>query len=115
MLTQTIDLFGILRGRRSRWTTQSRASDGIAFADALRRYRWHVAAGAALLLLTPLKPVAAAWLAPVTLGLIVAPWLAMWTARVGLGARARRAGLFRVPPAPIEPHLREAVVLQPAC
>jgi membrane glycosyltransferase len=108
MLTQTIDLFGILRGKRSRWTAQSRVSDGIAFSDALRRHRWHATTGAALLLLMPFAPITAAWLSPVTVGLIAAPWLAMWTARASLGARARAKGLFLVPRAPSEPHLCDA-------
>ncbi|WP_156679021.1 glucans biosynthesis glucosyltransferase MdoH [Sphingomonas profundi] len=109
MLTQTMDVIGILRGRRSRWVAQSRESDGIALEDALRRYRWHVAAGVLGLLLVPAAPIAAAWLAPVTLGLLASPWLAMWTARRDLGTRARAAGLFCVPPAPTEPYLRDAV------
>ncbi len=108
MLTQTIDLTDIVRGKRSRWVTQARESDGIALHDALRRYRWHVAAGAGLILLTPLAPIAAAWLSPVTLGLLASPWLAMWTARASLGDRARARGYFTVPPAPTERWLREA-------
>ena len=108
MLTQTIDVIGIMQGKRSRWVAQSRESDGIALEDALRRYRWHVAAAVALILTAPLAPITAAWLAPVTLGLLVSPWLAMLTARRDLGARAHAAGLFCVPKAPTEPHLREA-------
>ncbi|TVV75292.1 glucans biosynthesis glucosyltransferase MdoH [Sphingomonas solaris] len=108
MLTQTIDLVGIVRGKRSRWSTQSRESDGISFEDALRRYRWHVVAGLLSLTIAPVAPIAAAWLAPVTLGLLAAPWLAMWTARNSLGTRARDLGLFGVPPAPTEPDLRPA-------
>ncbi len=105
MLTQTMDLFGIVRGQRSRWVAQSRDRDGISLEDALRRYRWHVVSAVLLLLLTPLAPVTAAWLAPVTLGLLVSPWLAMWTARNDLGAKARDAGIFHVPPAPVEKYL----------
>jgi membrane glycosyltransferase len=108
MITQTIDLFDILRGRRSRWATQARERDGIALAEALGRYRWHLGAAAVLLLLAPFAPVAAAWLSPVTLGLLAAPWLASWTARTSVGEKARRLGYFRVPPAPTEPHLRKA-------
>ncbi len=108
MMTQTIDVIGILRGRRSRWVAQDRDRDGISLEDALRRYRWHVVAGVLGLLVTPAAPIAAAWLLPVTLGLLVSPWLAMWTARRSLGARAQAAGLFCVPSAPNEPYLREA-------
>lgn len=108
MLTQTIDLAYIVRGKRSRWATQARERDGISLEEALQRYRWHVAAALALVLVTPFAPVAAAWLAPVTLGLLASPWLAMWTARASLGAAARRRGFFAVPPAPAERWLREA-------
>ena len=109
MLTQTIDVIGILRGRRARWVPQSRGSEGITPEDALRRYRWHVALGAIFLCITPFAPVMAAWLSPVTLGLVASPWLAMWTARPSLGAQAQAKGYFCVPRAPAEPFLREAV------
>lgn len=108
MLTQTIDLTYIVRGKRSRWVAQARERDGISFEESLGRYRWHVAAAGVLALVTPFAPVAAAWLSPVTLGLFAAPWLAMWTARTSLGERARREGIFAVPPAPAEPWLRDA-------
>ncbi|MET0269170.1 MAG: glucans biosynthesis glucosyltransferase MdoH [Sphingomonas sp.] len=108
MLTQTIDLTYIVRGKRSRWVAQARERDGISLEEAMQRYRWHVVAAGGLLLVTPFAPMAAAWLSPVTLGLLASPWLAMWTARASLGARARRRGYFAVPPAPTERWLREA-------
>lgn len=91
-LTTAIDVVGILRGRRAGWDPQNRRSDGLAMADILPRYRWHVATGVVLLALSPLIPVAALWLSPVTLGLLVSPWLVQWTARQASGPNAFRRG-----------------------
>ncbi len=100
-LTQSIDLLGILSGRKPEWNPQNRRSDGLAMADILPRYRAHVAAGVVLLALSPLMPAAALWLSPITLGWLCAPWLVQWTASGTAGARAAGSGLFawRAPPA----------------
>lgn len=93
-LTQSIDLFGILSGRKPEWNPQNRRSDGLALADILPRYRWHLGAGVVVLALSPLMPAAALWLSPITLGWLCAPWLVQWTASGEAGARAARRGLF---------------------
>jgi membrane glycosyltransferase len=38
-----------------------------------------------------------AWLSPVTLGLLLAPWLAMQTAKVRPGERLAKRNVFAVP------------------
>lgn len=93
-LTQTIDLIGIARQRKAEWHPQNRRSDGLAMATILPRYRWHVMAGAALLVLSPFMPLAAVWLAPVTLGWLVAPLIVQWTASEGWGRWAARHDIF---------------------
>ncbi len=113
-LTQTIDLVNILRGRPSGWAPQNRSRDGLAWADAFPRYRWHMALGFVFLLLSPLAPMTALWLTPVTLGLLLAPWLAIWTAGIARGEAMARAGYFQVPGAPIvADRTRADIVTQP--
>lgn len=96
-LTQTIDLINILSGRSSGWHPQNRSSEGLALRDVLRRYRWHLALGVVFLGLAPLAPVQVLWMLPVTLGLLAAPWLTIWTSRADLGDRMMESGLFQVP------------------
>ncbi|MFN3676485.1 MAG: glucans biosynthesis glucosyltransferase MdoH [Sphingomonas pseudosanguinis] len=96
-LTQTIDLINIVRGKPSGWSPQSRVRDGLAAADAMPRYYWHLGVGAALVVVSFLNPMLGAWLSPVTLGLLLAPWLAMETAKVRPGERLAKKGVFAVP------------------
>ena len=96
-LTQTIDLINIVRGKPSGWSPQSRVRNGLAAADAMPRYYWHLGVGAALVVVSFLNPMLGAWLSPVTLGLLLAPWLAMETAKVRPGERLAKKGVFAVP------------------
>ncbi|WP_343526619.1 glucans biosynthesis glucosyltransferase MdoH [Sphingomonas sp.] len=96
-LTQTIDLINIVRGKPSGWSPQSRVRDGLAAADVMPRYRWHLGVGVVLLAVSFLNPMLGAWLSPVTLGLLLAPLLAMETAKVQPGERLARKGVFAVP------------------
>ena len=96
-LTQTIDLINIVRGKPSGWNPQSRVRDGLAAADAMPRYRWHLGIGVVLVFVSFLNPMLGAWLSPVTLGLLLAPWLAMETAKVRPGERLAKKGVFAVP------------------
>ena len=98
MLTQTIALVNIFRGRRSGWQPQSRERDELAMADVLPGYRWHLALGVVLLVLTPFAVSTAVMLTPITLGLIAAPWLAQWTASAKRGGALAARGYFTVPP-----------------
>src|SRR3546814_4352327 len=45
MLTQTMAIIDIIRGRPSGWSTQRREADGTTIRDAVFAYRWHVAMG----------------------------------------------------------------------
>ncbi len=55
-LTQTIDLINIVRGKPSGWNPQSRVRDGLAAADAMPRYRWHLGIGVVLVFVSFLNP-----------------------------------------------------------
>jgi membrane glycosyltransferase len=97
MLTQTMAIIDIVRGRPSGWSAQCRQADGIAFAQAWPRYRWHVAVGALFWIAILAGIDGALWTLPVALGLVLAPWTAMISARVDLGDRLARRGLFLSP------------------
>lgn len=97
MLTQTMALIDIVRGRASGWAPQSRESSGIALADALRHYRPHMIAGVGLLALSALLDAELWWIAPVVAGLLAAPFVAAITSRRDLGDKAAAIGLFQVP------------------
>jgi membrane glycosyltransferase len=96
-LTQTIDLAGILVGRKSGWAPQNRDAHGLSLRDVMPRYQWHVGVGVAMLFVTPFAPITAAWLAPVTLGLLLSPFLAMLTASEKAGRWALSHGMFMEP------------------
>lgn len=97
MLTQTMALIDIVRGRASGWAPQSRESNGIALGDAIRHYRPHLIAGVAFILLTLLLDAEMWWIAPVVVGLLSAPFVAAFTSRRDMGERASELGLFQVP------------------
>ncbi|MFZ2995887.1 glucans biosynthesis glucosyltransferase MdoH [Sphingobium sp.] len=95
MLTQTINLFGILMGRKSSWNGQTRDRDGMGAGDAIWLFKWHILLGIGLTLMA-VKAGGLAWMIPVVSGLLLAPALAALTARKDLGRRAEESGLFQV-------------------
>jgi membrane glycosyltransferase len=95
MLTQTINLFGILMGRKSSWNGQTRDRDGMAITSAIWLFKWHLLLGAGLTLLA-IRAGALGWTLPVVVGLFAAPILAAITARKDLGRKAEESGLFQV-------------------
>ena len=96
MLTQTINLFGILMGRKSSWSGQIRDRDGMAFASAVWLFKWHIMLGGALTALAIQAGTPVGWMIPVVAGLVLSPFLAAFTARKDLGHRAEESGLFQV-------------------
>ena len=95
MLTQTINLAGILMGRKSSWNGQTRDRDGMAMTNAIWLFKWHILLGAGLTALA-VKAGGLGWAMPVVAGLFLSPLLAAVTARKDLGQRAERSGLFEV-------------------
>ena len=96
MLTQTINLFSILMGRKASWNGQTRDRDGMAMGSAIWLFKWHILLGAALLALGARAGSGFWWVMPVAAGLLLAPVLAALTARKDLGRRADEHGLFQV-------------------
>jgi membrane glycosyltransferase len=97
MLTQSLAVVDILRGRPSGWAVQNRVSDGIAISDAARHYRWHLIAGGVMALAAVLGMQAAIWMAPIFAGLLVSPLMVAWTSRASLGRATAARGLFLIP------------------
>lgn len=95
MLTQTINLFGILMGRKSSWNGQTRDRDGMAIGGAIWLFKWHILLGSGLTWLA-IEAGAVGWASPVVAGLFAAPLLAAITARKDLGRQAQEIGLFQV-------------------
>lgn len=96
MMTQTINLFGILLGRKASWNGQTRDRDGMAIISAIWLFKWHLLLGLALTLLA-VRAGALGWTMPVIVGLFASPVLAALTARKDLGNIADQMGLFQVP------------------
>ncbi len=96
MLTQTINLFGILLGRKSSWNGQTRDRDGLGLGSAIWLFKWHILLGVGMTLLALQAGGALLWMLPVLAGLFLAPLLAAVTARKDLGRRAQESGLFQV-------------------
>jgi membrane glycosyltransferase len=96
MLTQTINLFSILMGRKSSWNGQTRDRDGMALHSAIWLFKWHILLGVGLTLVAIQANSALGWMIPVVAGLIAAPLLAAITARKDLGKAGERIGLFQV-------------------
>jgi membrane glycosyltransferase len=97
MVTQTVAIVDILRGRPSGWAPQRREADGLSAADAFQHYRLHMALGALAAVAILAGVNGAAWTAPVAIGLLVAPATAMLTSRADVGLWLQRKGLFLTP------------------
>lgn len=97
MLTQTINLFGILAGIKSAWNGQTRDRDGMSAGQALWTFKYHIALGVGFVALAVYGGLALGWLMPVVAGLVLSPAFAALTARKDLGSYAASRGLFQVP------------------
>ena len=99
MLTQTMNLAGILVGRKSAWNGQSRDRDGLPFWSTFWAFRYHLLLGGAIVAVAYHSNIGIGWLIPIIAGLLCAPLLAILTARKDLGRAAATRNLFTVPEA----------------
>jgi membrane glycosyltransferase len=97
MMTQTIVVVDILRGRSSGWSAQRRQVDGITLGEAARFYAPHVLVGILLATAAIAAGQSIGWVAPVAIGLVAAPFICMATSRGDAGDWFARHGLFRSP------------------
>ena len=98
MLNQVWALISILAGRDSGWNAQRREEGNITFEDAANHHLGDTAVGVFLgAAAWEASPNTFFWMLPVILGLVGCIPFAVWTARRGLGERARAAGLLVTP------------------
>jgi len=106
-----------LLGKPVVWNAQERGDRGLTFPEALERQKWHVTLGFAWgAIIAIIAPSFLGWLAPVLIGLVLSPWLTMWTSHVSLGVKFRKWGLLLTPeetsPAPELAALRDPAALE---
>jgi membrane glycosyltransferase len=97
MLTQSMAIVDILRGRQSGWLPQRREVEGLDFAEVTRFYRWHIALGAVMMIAITLGIDGTIWMLPVALGLLITPATVWVTARADVGDWLVRRGWFVSP------------------
>jgi membrane glycosyltransferase len=97
MLTQTIAIIDILRGRQSGWLPQRRAVEGLDLAEVTRFYAWHLGLGALLMTAIAIGISGAIWSLPVAFGLMMTPLTVWVTARADIGDWLVRRGYFVSP------------------
>ena len=97
MLTQTMAIVDILRGRQSGWLPQRREVEGLDFGEVTRFHAWHLALGAAMMTAIAVGVDGAIWTVPVAVGLMMTPVTVWVTARADLGEWLVRRGFFVSP------------------
>lgn len=98
MINQTGDVISILLGQDSGWKPQTRNGGGVAFGWIVRRYALHTLLGAGLAFASySVSTPFALWMAPVTVGLILAIPLAWFTASSAVGVTLQRWGILSIP------------------
>ncbi|MBK5264339.1 MAG: glucans biosynthesis glucosyltransferase MdoH [Alphaproteobacteria bacterium] len=95
MLAQTIAVASIMYGQPSGWSPQRRAVDGIPLGNALNDYRWHIATALPFLAGALMGTGGMAWLLPVVVSLLLAPFIVSITSRCDIGEWLARRGIFR--------------------
>lgn len=97
MISQTIAVSGILRGRPSGWSPQRRSADGISLEQAFNDYRWHGVAALPFLVGALVGPGALMWMLPVVISLLLAPVIVAVTSRCDIGEWLAQRGVFAAP------------------
>lgn len=118
MLEHTRAVIGILCGRTTSWRAQRRGDAGVSPREAMRRYGFASALGAAwAALLWSTSRETLWWMLPALLGLVFAAPLAALTGSSVAGAWARRRGLLATPaetePEPVLERFRALVAAEP--
>jgi membrane glycosyltransferase len=97
MVMQTKALLSLALGVPSGWSAQNREARSISPRSLWRITREQIALGLLFAATALLDPVTAIWLSPLTVGLLLSPWLISLTASEALGDRLARYGWFHVP------------------
>ncbi|WP_260921904.1 glucans biosynthesis glucosyltransferase MdoH [Novosphingobium sp. 9] len=104
MVTQTKALLGLLTGISAGWTTQQRGARRIQVREIVPDLREHLLLGLVFLGTFFIDKVTAIWLLPLTIGLLISPWLISLTSSERLGTKLHDKGWLRVPPPQISDH-----------
>ena len=94
MLTQTMAVLDIVRGRPGGWLPQRRDVDGMSLREAARAYIPHMLLGWGFVVAFLIGGGALVWSLPVAAGLVVAPVVVSLTSRVSLGEKLEKRGVF---------------------
>ena len=98
MTAQVKALFDIMLGRDSGWSAQERDERVLGWGEAARLHMPQTVFGVILGVgAFAAAPMAALWMAPVILGLILAIPIAVWSSDPVLGLKVERSGLFVTP------------------
>src|SRR5208282_1387033 len=91
-------VIGILLGKVVKWEAQDRGEAETTFGEAARRHWPSTLVGVVwTVLLLEEAPKLFWWFSPVLAGFLLAIPISVWSSRVSLGERARKAGLFLTP------------------
>ncbi len=98
MAAHTLFVLGALTGLKLEWKSPPREAHALGWGDALRALGLPaLLAVGALVGMAQVDPMAALWLAPIALPLLLATPLVLACSRPGWGAALRRAGLLLTP------------------
>jgi len=97
MLTQTLSIIDILRGRQSGWLPQRREVEGLDFYEVTRFYRWHLLLGTVMMIGIILAVEGSIWTLPVALGLLLTPATVWISARADVGLWLAQRSIFVSP------------------
>jgi membrane glycosyltransferase len=87
-----------LSGIVVKWDAQARDDRGITFTEAFKRMKWHVMIGLVWgAVILAFAPRFIWWMAPVLIGLLLAPALTVLTSRATVGHALRMRGYFLTP------------------
>jgi membrane glycosyltransferase len=98
MLVHTTFIIDVLLGRDSGWGKQNRGDAETSWAEAWQRHRMHMLFGALVAGVGYFyAPSLVWWLSPVVIGLLLSPFLSVWSSRVSVGQWFARRHLLLTP------------------
>ena len=98
MVEQTTAVYRVFTGRDGGWNPQARESNEYTLSDTFRHHAPAIVLGVVLTVSAfAISPIFAAWLAPATIGMLLAATLSWWTGRTRSGDFALRMNLLESP------------------
>ncbi|MFH1518157.1 MAG: glucans biosynthesis glucosyltransferase MdoH [Pseudomonadota bacterium] len=98
LVEQTTAVYRVFSGRDGGWNPQARDSNEYTLHDTFRHHAPAIVLGTVLNVSAfAISPIFAAWLAPATIGMLLAATLSYWTGRTKSGDFARRMNLLESP------------------